>query len=65
MEEYCMKYRSKREVSNPQAIAMRNDRPATQGACPVCNTKLSRIQRVPSQTLPSLHHTILSCVRAL
>ena len=43
MEAYCMKCRSKREMSNPQAITMKNGRPATRGACPDCNTKMFRI----------------------
>ncbi len=43
MEAYCVKCRSKREMSNPQAITMKNGRPATQGVCPVCNTKMFRI----------------------
>lgn len=43
MEAYCVKCKSKREMSNPQAITMKNGRSATQGACPVCNTKMFRI----------------------
>ena len=43
MEAFCVKCRSKREMSNPQAITMKNGRPATRGACPVCNTKMFRI----------------------
>ena len=40
MEAYCVKCRSKREMSNPQAITMKNGRPATQGVCPICSTKM-------------------------
>ena len=43
MEAYCVKCRSKREMSNPQAITMKNGRPATQGVCQVCSTKMFRI----------------------
>ena len=43
MEAYCMKCRSKREISYPEAITMKNGRPATRGVCPVCNTKMFRI----------------------
>ena len=43
MEAYCVKCRSKREMSSPQAITMKNGRPATRGECPVCNTKMFRI----------------------
>ncbi len=43
MEGYCLKCRSKREMSNTQAITMKNGRPATQGVCPVCSTTMFRI----------------------
>ena len=43
MQAYCMKYRTKRDISNPQQITMKNGRPATRGTCPVCGTKVSRI----------------------
>jgi hypothetical protein len=38
-----MKCRTKREIKNPKAVTLKNKRPATQGACPVCGTKLFRI----------------------
>jgi hypothetical protein len=43
MEAYCVKCRAKREIQNAQAITMKNGRPATQGSCPVCKTKVFRI----------------------
>jgi hypothetical protein len=43
MEAYCMKCRTKREMRNPQQVTLKNGRPATQGSCPVCGTKLTRI----------------------
>ena len=43
MEAYCFKCRTKRAISNPQAVTLKNGRPATQGACPVCGTKVFRI----------------------
>ncbi len=43
MQAYCMKCRAKREMSNTQQIKMKNGRPATQGVCPVCGTKMFRI----------------------
>ena len=45
MEAYCFKCRTKREVSNPEAVTLKNGRPATQGTCGVCKTKLFRIGR--------------------
>ena len=43
MEAYCFKCRTKREVSNPEPVTLKNGRPATQGACPVCGTKVFKI----------------------
>ena len=43
MQAYCMKCRKLREIKNPKAITMKNGRPATQGICPACGTKLFRI----------------------
>jgi Zn finger protein HypA/HybF involved in hydrogenase expression len=43
MQAYCMKCRAKREIKNPRSIIMKNRRPATQGVCPVCGTKMFRI----------------------
>ena len=38
-----MKCRTKREMRNARAITMKNGRPATQGVCPVCGTKIFKI----------------------
>lgn len=43
MEAYCVKCRAKREIESAQSITMKNGRPATQGNCPVCKTKMFRI----------------------
>lgn len=43
MQAYCLKCRTKREMRNPQSVTLKNGRPATQGACPVCGTKMYRI----------------------
>jgi len=43
MQAYCMKCRAKREIKNPKAVTLKNKRPATQGVCPVCGTKIFRI----------------------
>lgn len=43
MEAYCLKCRNRREMRNPQRITMKNGKPATQGTCPVCGTKMFRI----------------------
>jgi len=43
MQAYCLKCRTKREMRNPQQVTLKNGRPATQGTCPVCGTKMYRI----------------------
>jgi Zn finger protein HypA/HybF involved in hydrogenase expression len=43
MQGYCVKCRAKREIRNGRAITMKNGKPATQGVCPVCGTKMFRI----------------------
>ncbi|MFC1995799.1 DUF5679 domain-containing protein [Chloroflexota bacterium] len=43
MQAYCVKCRPKREVKDPKSIIMKNGKPATQGICPVCETKMFRI----------------------
>lgn len=43
MDAYCMKCKAKRQVQNPKQITMKNGKPATQGTCPVCGTKVFRI----------------------
>ena len=40
---YCLKCKEKREISNAQAITMKNGKPATTGTCPVCGTKIYKI----------------------
>ncbi len=43
MQGYCVKCRAKREIKNARSIKMKNGRPATQGVCSVCGTKMFRI----------------------
>lgn len=43
MEAYCVKCKAKREMKDPEAITMKNGKPATKGTCPECGTKMFRI----------------------
>jgi len=43
---YCMKCRKKVEIKNPRQITLKNGRPAMQGVCSVCGTKVFRIGKV-------------------
>ena len=43
MEEvkaYCMKCKAERVVQNVQIVTTKNGRPAANGTCPVCGTKM-------------------------
>jgi len=43
MEGYCMKCKEKREMKDVEAVTMKNGKPASQGKCPVCGTKIFKI----------------------
>jgi hypothetical protein len=43
---YCMKCRATVDVKSPRSIVMKNGRPATQGSCGACGTKVVRIGTV-------------------
>jgi len=43
MEAYCFKCRTKVNIENAQSVTLKNGRPATQGTCKACDTKVFRI----------------------
>lgn len=43
MQGYCLKCREKRDMVDAQEIKLKNDRPAMQGKCAVCGTKITVI----------------------
>jgi hypothetical protein len=40
---YCMKCKTQREMKNAKQITMKNGRPATEGLCPECGTRMFKI----------------------
>lgn len=40
---YCVKCKAPREITDPKVITMKNGRPATEGRCPVCGTRIFKI----------------------
>jgi hypothetical protein len=51
---YCVKCKATREIKDAQQITMKNGRPAVQGICPVCGTKIFKIGAMtPSGTRPA------------
>jgi hypothetical protein len=45
-EGYCVKEKKKVEIQNPQQVTMKNGRPAIQGTCPDCGTKIFKIGKL-------------------
>ncbi|HEU4754242.1 MAG TPA: DUF5679 domain-containing protein [Armatimonadota bacterium] len=43
MEGYCVKCRAKKEIKDAKQVTMKNGRPATEGQCPTCGTKIFKI----------------------
>jgi hypothetical protein len=40
---YCMKCKAQREIKGARQITMKNGRPATEGNCAVCGTRMFKI----------------------
>ena len=49
MDAFCLKCKAKREIGNPAQVTFTNGRRATRGNCPVCGTKVFRINKGSSQ----------------
>jgi hypothetical protein len=47
MDAYCVKCRASKVIRMPRGITMKNGKPATQGVCPTCGTKVFRIGARP------------------
>ena len=43
MEAYCMKCKQKRVAKDVKEVTMKNGKPAQEGICPECGTKMFRI----------------------
>jgi RNase P subunit RPR2 len=43
MQGYCVKCKDKKEIKDAQEITMKNGKPAVQGTCPDCGTKIFKI----------------------
>jgi hypothetical protein len=50
---YCVKCKAERTVQNPQIITTKNGRPAVQGVCPVCGTKMYKFLPKAAQAAPA------------
>jgi hypothetical protein len=43
LQGYCVKCKAKKEMKGVKAITMKNGKPASQGTCPTCSTKMFKI----------------------
>ncbi|MBC7529690.1 MAG: hypothetical protein H7308_19350 [Chthonomonadaceae bacterium] len=43
-----MKCKSKKEMKDPNPVTMKNGKPATEGICPDCGTKMFKIGAAPA-----------------
>jgi DNA topoisomerase-1 len=58
---YCVKCKAKREMQDPRPVFTGGGGPATQGVCPVCDTKMFRTGRTPAhEGLDVAAHTVVS-----
>ena len=43
---YCVKCKEKRDMKDAKEITMKNGKPAVEGVCPVCGTKMFKIGKM-------------------
>jgi hypothetical protein len=63
IKAYCMKCKAERVVSNVQIITMKNGRPAANGQCPVCGTKMFKF--LPKSTVAPAPATVAEVAEAV
>lgn len=54
MEAYCFRCRTKREMNEPVPVIMMNKKPAVQGLCSVCGTRMYRIGKQAFHSLETV-----------
>ena len=62
-EGYCVKERKKVEIQNPQQVTMKNGRPAIQGTCPDCGTKIFKIGKLAAESASTSGFCIICSTR--
>ncbi len=48
MRGYCVKCRTTRDIKLAKSITMKNGKPATQGVCATCGTRMFKVGAAPS-----------------
>jgi hypothetical protein len=51
VKAYCMKCKAERTMNNVTVVTMKNGRPAANGTCPVCGTKMFKF--LPANKKPA------------
>ncbi len=59
VQAFCVRCRAMREVSNPMQVIMKNGKPAVQGSCAVCSTRVFRIGSRMLPKLPKIRNSLL------
>jgi hypothetical protein len=54
-EGYCVKERKKVEIKDAKQVTMKNGRPAIQGVCPDCGTKIFKIGKLYTNSSKNDH----------
>lgn len=60
LEAYCMRCKTKREMTNPETVITKNKRNAAKGKCSICGTNMFKILGINKDnptTVPSIHDT--------
>ena len=53
IKAYCMKCKAERVVQNVTIVTMKNGRPAANGQCPVCGTKMFKFLPKGAVAIPA------------
>jgi len=56
VEGYCMKDKRMVEMKDPQAVTMKNGKPATRGVCPNCGTTIFQDRKAKRLGSVSANH---------
>ena len=55
LQGYCVKCKEKKEMKGAKAITMKNGKPASQGTCPTCGTKMFKIGKAQLKSLQCIN----------
>jgi hypothetical protein len=59
VQAFCVRCRDMRQIANPTQVMLKNGKPAVQGTCAVCSTRVYRIGFRMMSTLPKIRNSLL------